>query len=232
MLKHYHLYYVSGLGDITRHVTRWIKCFRQVLTGHCSDVVSVYDEKIENETSKGDDWTETEYLPNGVTKDEDGSYSFYDPNLGTVPLSEEVLTGGLVHRMYNPNSGEHFYTVSDEERDILISAGWIYESEDGFTGPAASEDTFPVYRLYNPNGNDNHFTLDRDEAIGLKEAGWIYEGVVFYAYDSRNGIPVYRVYNPNSGHHFFTADKKEFDFLISLSWSDEGIAWYAVPDSV
>jgi len=230
--KHYHIYYLSGLGDMTRHLTRWIKGFLQFLTGHCSDFVIVYDEKLENETSKGDDWTETEYLPNGVTKDEDGSYSFYDPDLGTVPLSEEVLTGGLVHRMYNPNSGEHFYTVSDEERDILISAGWIYESEDGFTGPAASEDTLPVYRLYNPNGNDHHFTLDRDEAIGLKEAGWIYEGVVFYAYDSRNGIPVYRVYNPNSGHHFFTTDKKEFDFLVTLGWIYEGIAWYAVTDSI
>lgn len=230
--KHYHIYYLSGLGDMTRHLTRWIKGFLQFLTGHCSDFVIVYDEKLENETSKGDDWTETEYLPNGVTKDEDGSYSFYDPDLGTVPLSEKVLTGGLVHRMYNPNSGEHFYTVSDEERDILISAGWIYESEDGFTGPAASEDTFPVYRLYNPNGNDHHFTLDRGEAIGLKEAGWIYEGVVFYAYDSRNGIPVYRVYNPNSGHHFFTADKKELDFLVTLGWIYEGIAWYAVSDSI
>ena len=228
--KHYHVYYLSDLGDMTRHLTRWIKDFLQFLTGHCSDFVIVYDENLENETSKGDDWTKTEYLPNGVTKNEDGSFSFYDPDLGTVPLAEQVLTGGLVHRMYNPNSGEHFYTLFDEERDNLVSAGWNYESEDGFTGPAASEDTLPVYRLYNPNGNDHHFTFDRDEAIGLKKAGWIYEGVAFYAYDPRNGVPVYRVYNPNSGHHFFTADKKEFDLLVSLGWTDEGIAWYAVPE--
>ena len=39
------------------------------------------------------------------------------PQEATVPM----------HRLYNPNSGEHFYTGSVEERDMLVSAGWIYE---------------------------------------------------------------------------------------------------------
>ena len=36
---------------------------------------------------------------------------------------------GVMYRLYNPNSGEHFYTSSEAERDSLISVGWDYEGE-------------------------------------------------------------------------------------------------------
>ena len=29
-----------------------------------------------------------------------------------------------MYRLYNPNSGEHFYTASKGERNHLISLGW------------------------------------------------------------------------------------------------------------
>ena len=29
-----------------------------------------------------------------------------------------------MYRLYNPNSGEHFYTASTNERDELLAAGW------------------------------------------------------------------------------------------------------------
>ena len=38
-------------------------------------------------------------------------------------LSEPVN----MYRLYNPNSGEHFYTASEYERDHLVSVGWTYE---------------------------------------------------------------------------------------------------------
>ncbi len=42
---------------------------------------------------------------------------------------EEVETRVVVHmfRMYNPNTGEHFYTGSTVERDNLIGHGWEYQ---------------------------------------------------------------------------------------------------------
>ena len=49
-----------------------------------------------------------------------------------------------MHRLYNPNSGEHFYTGSDAERDHLVSLGWRSEGE-GWVAPVKS--TTPVYRL-------------------------------------------------------------------------------------
>lgn len=32
-----------------------------------------------------------------------------------------------MHRLYNPNSGEHFYTAEEGERDSLVGSGWNYE---------------------------------------------------------------------------------------------------------
>ena len=136
--------------------------------------------------------------------------------------------GGLVHRMYNPNSGEHFYTVSDEERDNLISLGWNYESECSFTAPAPSDDTLPVYRLYNPSGDEHRFTTDTTEVETLyNDFGWNYEGISFCVYrnDSGNGVPVYRALNPNNGYYNFTTGKYEQDYIVGLGWVDEGVVW-------
>lgn len=33
----------------------------------------------------------------------------------------------LVKRVYNPNSGDHFYTTHADEKDNLVSLGWRYE---------------------------------------------------------------------------------------------------------
>ncbi len=166
-------------------------------------------------------------LPENCVRNEDGTLTYTEEGLGSVIVAEEVLKEGVVYRMYNPNSGEHFYTMVAEERDFLVSVGWNYESESCYTAPGADSDALPVYRLYNPNGNSHHFTMDKEEALFVKNAGWIYEGISFYAYkkDSGKGVPVYRAYNPNDGHHNFTTDRKEQDFIVGLGWSDEGIAW-------
>ena len=32
-----------------------------------------------------------------------------------------------MHRLYNPNSGEHFYTANTKEKTDLVGFGWKYE---------------------------------------------------------------------------------------------------------
>ena len=149
----------------------------------------------------------------------------------TLEVSEDSAVapsqGTLIRCLFDPNSGEHFYTASEEEMDILTAAGWIYESESCFTAPAKNADTIPVYRLYDPNAGDHHFTADRSEVKNLDGLGWISEGIGFYAYaaDSDEGIPMYRAYDKNTGHHFFTTDKTGHDSKVSAGCNDEGIAW-------
>jgi hypothetical protein len=131
-----------------------------------------------------------------------------------------------MYRLYNPNSGEHFYTANTAEKDHLVSVGWIYECI-GWTAPQHSNT--PVYRLYNANGGEHHYTVDASEKDMLVAAGWNYEGIGWYSDDNKQ-VPLYRQYNPNaySCNHNYTADVSERDHLISLGWHDEGIGWYGM----
>lgn len=132
-----------------------------------------------------------------------------------------------MHRLYNPNSGEHFYTKETAERDHLVNVGWNYEGTAWYSPKSSSS---PVYRLYNPNAGDHHYTLDAKEKDELVKLGWRYEGIGWYSASKSNGQAIHRQYNPNAvaGAHNFTTDENERDFLINNGWSHEGVAWYGV----
>lgn len=140
--------------------------------------------------------------------------------------STETVKPVSMHRLYNPNSGEHFYTAADNEKNHLVSVGWKYEGE-GWKAPEKSN--APVYRLYNPNAGDHHYTLDEKEKEALIKLGWNYEGIGWYS-DENKAVPLYREYNPNAkaGSHNYTPNKNEHDHLTSIGWKDEGIAWYGL----
>ena len=130
------------------------------------------------------------------------------------------------YRLYNPNSGEHFYTQSAYERDSLVKAGWRSE---GVGWTAVSTSSTPVYRLYNPYAGDHHYTTSVVERDSLRKAGWRYEGIGWYSDDAK-GVPLYRQYNPyaKTGTHNYTASALENLNLISAGWRFENVAWYAV----
>lgn len=131
-----------------------------------------------------------------------------------------------MHRLYNPNSGEHFYTASEVERDHLIGVGWSYEGI-GWMAPATSDE--PVFRLYNPNAGDHHYTLSAHERDYLVGVGWNDEGIGWYS-DTAYRTPLYRLYNPNafSNNHHYTTDVGERDILLSIGWQDEGVGWHGI----
>lgn len=152
-------------------------------------------------------------------------------NAAGFQTETNVVETHTMYRMYNPNSGEHFYTASSRERDSLVNAGWNYEGE-AWTAPVYSSE--PVYRLY--SGTDHHYTLSASEKDRLVRVGWAFEGIGWYS-DEGKGIPLYRQFNPNvnpgaarnnSGSHNYTTSKAENDHLVRLGWREEGIAWYGV----
>lgn len=151
-----------------------------------------------------------------------------------APITEETTTGEQagelvtsvsMYRLYNPYTGEHFYTSNTGERQSCVDAGWCYEG----VGWQAPEGGKPVYRLYNSHvkGGDHHYTTSDAERQACLEAGWEYEGVAWY---SGGDVPLYRQYNPNAttGTHNYTASKEENAALAKAGWKEEGIAWYAV----
>jgi len=133
-----------------------------------------------------------------------------------------------MYRMYNPYSGEHFYTAKAAERDQLVKVGWKYEGV-GWIAPAVSD--APVYRLYNSVAGDHHYTMNAGEREALlKIPGWKDEGIGWYSAPEDGGVPLYRQYNPNAktGSHNYTTKKAENDALVRLGWKAEGIGWYGV----
>lgn len=142
-----------------------------------------------------------------------------------------------VYRVFNKNSGEHFFTESSNEAITLQNEGWTIE---GFAWEAPSTGATekvegqtshfnhfaPVYRVYNPNSGEHVYTESNYEATSLAKIGWRKEGIAF---NSGGNTPVYRLYNPKAGvgAHFVTMSSYEKSVLVKSGWSYEGIAWYA-----
>ncbi len=140
-----------------------------------------------------------------------------------IPAPEGCMN---MYRLYNPNSGEHFYTSSVGERNNLIRIGWNYEGV-GWVAPVTSNT--PVYRLYNQNGGEHHYTTSIGERNMLINAGWTDEGIGWYS-DDQERVPLYRQYNPNAfaNNHNYTTSRSENDWLVSIGWQAEGIGWYGI----
>ena len=145
-----------------------------------------------------------------------------------TPESEKIPTTPM-YRLYNPNTGEHFYTGSTVERDMLVEVGWHYE---GVAWNAPIYSGTPVFRVYNPNSGDHHYTMSQEEVDMLVELGWQYEGVAWNSAPANHpeAIPLYRLYNPNAdcGSHHYTGSVEEREFLVSLGWIFEGIGWFGL----
>ncbi|MCH3961885.1 MAG: glucosaminidase domain-containing protein [Solobacterium sp.] len=184
----------------------------------------------------------TDYVSNGAQMHVDNKqYATYDWNamIGYIKISDvktlinadgsgihDLSSAEDMYRLYNPNSGEHFYTADVNEKNNLSNIGWVYE---GIGWKAPSSSSSPVYRLYNPNSGDHHYTMNVNERDWLVTLGWTSEGIGWYSDDAKS-VPLYRQYNPNEtvGTHNYTKSLAENDWLVTLGWTAEGIGWYGV----
>ena len=152
--------------------------------------------------------------------------SFVLTSFSDFAITEWVKETTPMYRLYNPNTGEHFYTGSVIERNVLMVAGWNYEGV-GWNAPIHSG--APVYRVCNPNTGDHHYTMSWEEIQILVDAGWIYENVAWNSAEAtEDNIPLYRLYSPGAkvGSHHYTGSEEERDTLMGYGWNYEGIAWY------
>lgn len=161
------------------------------------------------------------------------TYVFQNRSGGPVMDAERIswisahssLTDAIF-RLYNPNSGEHFYTGDAKEVKGLVQLGW---NDEGVAWHSSEEEgTIPVYRLYNPNVGDHHYTTSLHEYDYLASIGWVREGECWQAVNKTDYRPVHRLYNPNAkvGAHHFTMDGVEAEYLADNGWKYEGTAFY------
>ena len=205
-----------------------------------------YTKKITPVVSTNDGWTGwndvisavgtyTSSDTSVVTVDNNGNVKGISDGKATITFKDGPFTQSFevfvksnvdMYRLYNPNSGEHFYTASTTEKNNLVNLGWRYEGI-GWKAPVSSNT--PVYRLYNKNAGDHHYTMNEKEKDYLVSIGWKYEGIGWYSDDDKS-VPLYRQYNPNAkaGSHNYTTSKAENDNLVKLGWRGEGVGWYGV----
>lgn len=126
-----------------------------------------------------------------------------------------------MYRLYNTNSGEHFYTANAGERDFLVSLGW---RDEGIGWIAPNMSNVPVYRLYNPNGGEHHYTTSAGERNGLIAMGWNDEGIGWY---SSEGMGWYSDASQTTPLQRYTTDPYVAAVLTSAGWRDVGGGWYS-----
>lgn len=145
--------------------------------------------------------------------------------IGGVKVSADS-TQSEIYRLYNKNTGEHFYTSSAFERDSVSKSGWSYEGV-GWVSPKKS--ATPIYRVFNPNarGGDHYYTKSNYEATQLVKKGWKWDNNAQPVFYSGGNIPVYVAFNPNasSGSHNFTKNSNEQNSLLKSGWEYGAVAW-------
>ncbi|MXP65877.1 hypothetical protein E0493_21235 [Roseomonas sp. M0104] len=101
----------------------------------------------------------------------------------SVPLDPSAPGVALVHRFYEPISGDHHYTISGEEAFALLNTpGWQDEGNvflASITGGAGLE---AVHRFFDAGSRTHFFTADPAERDGIlaHAPAWTYEGIAFY----------------------------------------------------
>lgn len=89
-----------------------------------------------------------------------------------------------IYRLYNPNTGKHYYTLNLLERDNLQTIGWRFESIEGFMFDTQVANTTPIYRLYNTATGTHLYTheLAVKNAILASFATWQEHTLFGYAF--------------------------------------------------
>ncbi|OUL99198.1 hypothetical protein A8M77_27750 [Variovorax sp. JS1663] len=141
-----------------------------------------------------------------------------------------------IYRFYNSRTNAHFYTMSAEERDMVMVRFPQFNYEGvGFTAYAAPQPGLnAVYRFYNVRTGTHFYTIgeaERDTVINTLAAVYVFDGPAWYAATGGDGsgIPMYRFYNASTGTHFYTISaQEEADVRARFpQFTPEGIGYYA-----
>ena len=90
---------------------------------------------------------------------------------------------GGVYRLYNPTTGEHHYTMKDDELALCTAAGWVNEGVKFFSVEDKDTQVTGMVSMYNPYEKKfyHHYTSDTDEIAKMVKDGWRKEEIKWYA---------------------------------------------------
>lgn len=182
--------------------------------------------EAENGNDDGVDLLRIQFRTPGSVASAFPSYTFDGAGHSWSAATVKPSTDGRVPvlRLYNPNSGEHLYTMDGVEYAHLVSIGWNGENLAFYARPKdGSMGGYEVHRLYNRYSGRHHLTASVSERDALVRMGWTYEGVAFRYADT--DATIWRGYNQYADDHLWTTSRHELDVAVSNGWNDEGIAY-------
>ncbi|MRR12762.1 hypothetical protein EG835_09955, partial [bacterium] len=122
-----------------------------------------------------------------------------------------------VYRFYNFTNNTHFFTPSEDEKNMILATWPDIFSLDG---PAYSvnpaNNTQPLYRFYNKVSRSHFYTASVDEKNGIIANLWRtfdYDGETYSVNPGpvANSIPAHRFFNKQNGSHFLTTTEAEVE---------------------
>ena len=147
-----------------------------------------------------------------------------------------------VYRFFNKDTGVHFYTSSEAEKDSILAnlpnyslEGVSYEAVDPLTG---TDNSSVVHRFLNQNTGAHIYTIDETERSFIAEnlSNYEYEGEAFaaYTFQVEGTIPIHRFYNSELDAHFYTPSETERESVENNlpNYDYEGIAYYAYSSDI
>lgn len=117
----------------------------------------------------------------GGLRDENTSQTGFSVTSETLPNSSPL------YRLYNPNKGSHYYTLSAGERDFLVSVGLTSEGTVGRLFTTQVPGTKELFRLYNLNSGVHLFTIEASVKTAVLAAFpgiWVQHDSVGFAFVS------------------------------------------------
>ena len=137
-----------------------------------------------------------------------------------VTLSGACCDTAPVYRFFNTNTGGHFFTISEAEKNTVIqNYPWFRFEQTGFYAFAVqAPGSLPVYRFFNTNTGGHFFTISEAEknTVIQNYPSFRFEQTGFYAFaiQQPGSLPVYRFFNTTTGGHFFTISETEKNTVI------------------
>ena len=129
-------------------------------------------------------------------------------------------------RLFQAETGHHFYTSSSIEASSAVAAGYVEEGVP-FSNEQVHSGVVDVFRFFHPQTGDHFYTTNVAERDLLStNAAYNYEGVGFSALaESTPGADaIYRFYSADLGNHLYTANMTEG---LLAGYAYEGVAWYS-----
>jgi hypothetical protein len=135
--------------------------------------------------------------------------------LGTA--MPQAATGVPLHRYWNDELGDHFYTTDWSELGHG-AWGWVYEgiachvyaATPGAPPPPNSQ---PLHRYWNGEVANHFYTTDSAE-LGAGRDGWVHERVECHvpAQAGAGTVPLYRYFNAELTDHYYTTVWNELGY--------------------